>query len=56
VVSKGWKPVVAPPFHPAIVHVQKRAAVFLQLLLRFGQDAFPAAAAAAEETKATSLP
>ena len=41
---------------PAVVHVQKRAAVLLQLLLQFGQDAFPAAAAAAEETKAASLP
>jgi len=41
---------------PVVVHVQKRAAVLLQLLLQFGQDAFPAAAAAAEETKAASLP
>ena len=41
---------------PVVVHVQKRAAVLLQLLLQFGQGAFPAAAAAAEETKAASLP
>ena len=39
---------------PVVVHVQKRA-VLLQLLLQFGQDALPAAAAAAEETKAASL-